>query len=203
MPWLWGRCYVQQYQFPGMEVMIVACRYLSTSHSQTTWKGPLEGTGRGRCTWSIICIQTTLKNHPENSSVIGELITHTLSWADAQWQFVQALSIARKGFWVSLRNSDNLQTLSKEKYINDQNDWKWEISSGCQSKLFFLDISLLLFLPLEQENKTVFFVGSCTKNKRLGKSLLEAILYVFHRRAGVVGLHSRGERGGLESNCRA
>lgn len=147
MPWIWGGCYIWQYQFPRTGVVILACRYLLTGHSQTTWKCPLEGTGKGKCTWGIICIQRTLKNHPENSSVIGELTTHTLSWADAPWQFVQALSRARKGFWVSLRNSDNLQILSKEKYSNDQNDWKWEVSSRCQSTFLSRYLSLAFSTP--------------------------------------------------------
>lgn len=147
MPWIWGGCYIRQYQFPRTGVVLLACRYLSTGHSQTTWKCPLEGTGKGKCTWGIICIQRTLKNHPENSSVIGELTTHTLSWADAPWQFVQALSRARKGFWVSLRNSDNLQILSKEKYSNDQNDWKWEVSSRCQSTFLSRYLSLAFSTP--------------------------------------------------------
>lgn len=42
-----------------------------------------------------------------------------------------------------------------------------------------LDISPVFFLSLEQENKTVFFVDSCKTSKRLGKSLLEALLTVF------------------------
>lgn len=49
----------------------------------------------------------------------------------------------------------------------------------CQFKVFLLDISLLLFRSSEQENKTAFFVDSFTKNKRLGKSLLQDLLTSF------------------------